>query len=139
VANKNPKTEALNQYNKDRSIKTRAKIKHSLEKMLQNSEVINIQRLSRESGISRTTIYRDQEIRDLIDRFRETSILRSNSKVKYEKDLALERSASSKLRVLMDKIKEERKVIASLREENHTLKQHIEYLTQKYSNVKKIN
>jgi hypothetical protein len=138
VANNNPTTKALKQYNKDKSIKAKAKIKQALEKMLQNSEEVNIQKLSQASGISRTTIYKDQEIRDTIDRFRETSVLRKNRKVKYEKELALERASSSKLRVLTEKLREERVVIEKLKNENLALKQHIEKITQEANKISRI-
>mgnify|MGYP000492381942 CR=1 FL=1 len=136
MANNKSNVEALNQYNKNLKIKNRNKVKEALDKMLANSEPVNIAKLAKTTGLARSTIYRDTELRTIIDNFRETSILRKNRKVKFEKEQSLERAAAAKLRVLTDKLKEERKLIESLRQENTTLKEHIEHLTQKYSKVK---
>lgn len=138
MANKNPDIESLNQYNKSRNSKTIQKVKDTLDKMLANSESVNISKLAKASGVSRTTIYREEELRTIVDNFRETSVLRKNRKVKFEKEQALERASAAKLRVITDKLKEERKVIEKLKEENQSLKEHIEYLTQKYSNVQRL-
>lgn len=136
MANNKSNVEALIQYNKNLKIKNRNKVKEALDKMLANSEPVNIAKLAKTTGLARSTIYRDTELRTIIDNFRETSILRKNRKVKFEKEQSLERAAAAKLRVLTDKLKEERKLIESLRQENTTLKEHIEHLTQKYSKVK---
>lgn len=126
----------LEEHIKKKKAKTRERIKNCIDSMLARSEPINIAKIAERSGVSRMTIYRDQELRDLIDRFRETSVLRRNRKIKLEKEEALERSANAKLKILTDKIKSERKVIEDLKKENQSLKEHIEYLTQKYENIK---
>jgi hypothetical protein len=136
VANNKSNVEALNQYNKNLKIKNRDKVKDALDKMLANSESVNIAKLAKTTGLARSTIYRDAELRAIIDNFRETSVLRKNRKVKFEKEQSLERAASAKLRVLTDKLKEERKLMELLRQENTTLKEHIEYITQKNSQIK---
>lgn len=138
MANKNPDIESLNQYNKNRNSKTIQKVKETLDKMLANSESVNISKLAKASGVSRTTIYREEELRAIVDNFRETSVLRKNRKVKFEKEQALERASAAKLRVITDKLKEEREIIKKLREENQSLKEHIEYLTQKFSNIRRL-
>ena len=138
MANNHPNIELLKKFNKDKKIRTKKKVTDALDKMMKNSESVNISKLSSASGVSRMTIYRDDELRSMIDTFRETSVLRKNRKVKFEKEQALERASAAKLRVLTDKLKDERKIIESLRQENKALKEHIEYLTQKYSNVKNL-
>lgn len=138
MANNKSNVEALNQYNKNLKIKNREKVKEALDKMLANSESVNIAKLAKTTGLARSTIYRDAELRAIIDNFRETSILRKNRKVKLEKEQSLERAATAKLRVLTEKISEERKIIESLKKENHALKEHIEFLTQKYSNIRRL-
>lgn len=135
MANNKSNFEALNQYNKDLKIKNKNKVKETLDKMLANSEPVNIAKLAKATGLARSTIYRDTELRTIIDKFRETSVLRKNRKVKFEKEQALERASAAKLRVITEKIKVERRLVESLREENKALKEHIEYLTQKNSNI----
>lgn len=114
------------------------RVKSTLEKMLAQSEQINIAKLSERTGVSRSTIYRDDELRELIDRFRETSVLRKNRKVKFEKEQALERAAESKLKTVTEALKRERIESDKLKAENIKLKEHIEYLMEKYSNVSSI-
>lgn len=128
MANNQSNIEALNKYNKDLKVKNRNKVKDTLDKMLANSEPVNIAKLAKATGLARSTIYRDTELRAIIDNFRETSVLRRNRKVKFEKEQALERASATKLRVITEKIKMERKLIESLREENKVLKEHIETL-----------
>ena len=138
MANKSPKTDPLIKYNKDMKTKNVQRVKSTLEKMLSQSEQINIAKLSERTGVSRSTIYRDGELRELIDRFRETSVLRKNRKVKFEKEQALERAAESKLKTATEALKRERIESDKLKAENIKLKEHIEYLMEKYSNVSSI-
>ena len=135
MANKSPKTDALIDHNKRLQAKNIRRVKAALEKMLAQSEEVNIARLSEKTGVSRSTIYRNKELRDLIDKFRETSLLRRNREVKFQKELRAEKAAQSKLKTVTDALKAERLETTRLREENKRLKEHIEHLMEKYSKV----
>jgi hypothetical protein len=138
LANKTPKTKSLVDYNKRLKAKNIQSVKSAMELMLAQSEQINIAKLAERTGLSRSTIYRNSELRELIDRFRETSVLRKNRKVKFEKEQAVDRAAQAKLKTISEALKLERLECSRIREENKKLKEHIEYLMDKYSNVRRL-
>lgn len=138
MANKSPRVDALIKHNKKLKARNIQRVKSALEKMLANSEEVNIARLAEETGVSRSTIYRDGELRSLIDKFRETSVLRRNRQVKLKKELSAERAAQAKMRTLAEAVKLERAESARLKKENKKLKEHIEHLTDKYSKFHQI-
>lgn len=135
MANKSPKTDSLIDHNKRLKAKNIQRVKTALEKMLAQSEEVNIARLSDKTGVSRSTIYRNEELRALIDKFRETSLLRKNREVKFQKELRAERAAHAKLETVTNALKAERIESARLRDENKRLKEHIEHLMDKYSKI----
>lgn len=136
MANKSPNIEALNDYNALLKQKNKKKIINALDYLMNESESVNISKIAKVAGLSRSTIYRDDELRTIIDTYRETSVLRRNRQVKFEKEQTLERAAKSKLKAVMQALKVERDVIRQLKAENIALKQHVESLTQKYSNIR---
>ncbi len=114
MANKSPRVDALIEHNKKLKARNIQRVKSALEKMLANSEEVNIARLAEETGVSRSTIYRDGELRSLIDKFRETSVLRRNRQVKLRKELSAERAAQAKMKTLAEALKLERAESARL-------------------------
>jgi hypothetical protein len=118
--------ERLNALNAKVKKKNKDKILRALDSMMRRSEPVNIAKIALEAGVSRQTIYRDEEVRQIIDNFRETSILRKNRKVIFEKEQRREASSKAKLEVVIRRLKKIEAENIQLKQENQKLKEYIE-------------
>ncbi|WP_370291925.1 DUF6262 family protein [Thalassolituus sp.] len=122
------KTRRLNDFNRQLKESNKEKIIRVIDQCLRQSEEINISKIASKSGLSRQTIYRSNELRDLIDRYRETSVLRKNRSIKTERETMRENSYKAKNDALRTKIKGLQSRIACLKDENQKLRDYIERL-----------
>lgn len=83
---------ALKEYQEDRRNETRLKILKAIEILEENAQTINFQAVSQTSGISRKTLYKVQEFKDLIKTKRH-----DKNEAQYKKELS---NALSKVRIL---------------------------------------
>lgn len=97
----------------------REKVEKAITELQLLGKAINFNSVARQSGVSKSFLYGDEEIKEYIEQLREKSVSQEmNRRAKYDK--------TAKSQVIIIEAKEKR--IAKLEEENKKLKTEVEHL-----------
>lgn len=116
------KTKGLKEYAKQRSQMALEKVDKAIRELSLMDQKINFNSVSQLSGVSKTFLYNNQEIKKRIEELRDKQISKTiNQRAKYDK------TSKSKDIIIMAKDKK----IKELEEENKKLKEQLEVLRGK--------
>jgi hypothetical protein len=112
-------TKGLKEFAKQKTKLTLEKVDKAIRKLSLKGEKINFNSISQSSGVSKTFLYNNKEIKKRIEELRQKQVdLEMNKRVKYDK------TAKSKDIIIMAKDKK----IKELEAENKKLKNQLEIL-----------
>lgn len=115
-------TKGLKKHAQEKTKMTLEKVDKAIRKLSLNGEKVNFNSISQESGVSKTFLYKNQEVRNRIEDLRQRQVSKEmNQRAKYDK------TAKSKDIIIMAKDKK----IKELEEENKKLKDQLEILRGK--------
>jgi uncharacterized protein (DUF3084 family) len=115
-------TKGLKKYAQEKTQTTLDKVDKAIRKLSLNDEKINFNSISLESGVSKTFLYKNQEVRARIEDLRQKQVSKEmNKRTKYDK------TSKSKDIIIAAKDKK----IRELEEENKKLKEQLEILRGK--------
>lgn len=115
-------TKGLKEYAKQRSQMALDKVDKAIRELSLTEQKINFNSVSQLSGVSKTFLYNNQEIKKRIEELRDKQVNRTiNQRAKYDK------TSKSKDIIIMAKDKK----IKELEEENKKLKEQLEVLRGK--------
>lgn len=115
-------TKGLKEYAKQRSQMALDKVDKAIRELSLTEQKINFNNVSQFSGVSKTFLYNNQEIRKRIEELRDKQVSKTiNQRAKYDKN------SKSKDIIIMAKDKK----IKELEEENKKLKEQLEVLRGK--------
>lgn len=115
-------TKGLKEYAKQRSQMALEKVDKAIRELSLTEQKINFNSVSQLSGVSKTFLYNNQEIKKRIEELRDKQVSRTiNQRAKYDK------TSKSKDIIIMAKDKK----IKELEEENKKLKEQLEVLRGK--------
>lgn len=115
-------TKGLKEYAKQRSQMALEKVDKAIRELSLTEQKINFNSVSQLSGVSKTFLYKNQEIKKRIEELRDKQVSRIiNQRAKYDK------TSRSKDIIIMAKDKK----IKELEEENKKLKEQLEVLRGK--------
>ena len=113
------KLKTLEVNRKKQSDEARKKAKESINLLCKEEKAVNFSSIHKQSGVSRSFLYEDEEIRQTIQECRSNEIdSEMNRRAKYDK--------TSHLKNVIIKAKDKR--IAKLEEENRRLKVELEFI-----------
>lgn len=115
-------TKGLKKYAQEKTQTTLAKVDKAIRKLSLNDEKINFNSISQESGVSKTFLYKNQEVRARIEDLRQKQVNKE-----MNKRAKLDKTSKSKDIIIMAKDKK----IKELEEENKKLKEQLEVLRGK--------
>lgn len=116
------KTKGLKKYAQEKTRKTLEKVDKAIRKLSLNDKKVNFNSISQESGVSKSFLYKSQEIRARIEELREKQVNKEiNQRAKYNK------TSKSKDIIIAAKDKK----IKELEQENKNLKDQLEILRGK--------
>jgi uncharacterized protein (DUF3084 family) len=121
-------TKGLKEYAKKKTQLTLEKVDNAIRELSLTEQKINFNSVSQLGGVSKTFLYKNEDIRKRIEELRDKQISKNmNQRAKYDK------SAKSKDIIIIAKDKK----IRELEEENKKLKEQLEILRGKlYENLK---
>ncbi|MCS6130529.1 transposase [Clostridium botulinum] len=112
-------TKGLKEYAKQRSQMALEKVDKSIRELSLTEQKINFNSVSQLSGVSKTFLYNNEEVKKRIEELRDKQVSRTiNQRAKYDK------TSKSKDIIIMAKDKK----IKELQEENKKLKEQLEVL-----------
>lgn len=115
-------TKGLKKYAQEKTQTTLTKVDKAIRKLSLNGEKVNFNSISQESGVSKTFLYKNQEVRTRIEDLRRKQVSKEmNQRAKYDK------TSKSKDIIIIAKDKK----IKELEEENKKLKEQLEILRGK--------
>jgi len=115
-------TKGLKKYAQEKTKITLEKVDKAIRKLSLNGEKVNFNSISQESGVSKTFLYKNQEVRARIEDLRKKQVSKEmNRSTKFDK------TAKSKDIIIMAKDKK----IRELEEENKKLKEQLEIIRGK--------
>lgn len=115
-------TKGLKKYAQEKTQITLEKVDKAIRKLSLNGEKVNFNSIFQESGVSKTFLYKNEEVRARIEDLRQKQISKEmNQKVKYDK------TSKSKDVIIIAKDKK----IKELEEKNKKLKEQLEILRGK--------
>lgn len=115
-------TKGLKRYAKEKSKITLEKVDKAIRELSLNGEKINFNSVAIASGVSKTFLYNNEEVKKRIEDLRQQQVSREmNQRAKYDK------TSKSKDIIIMAKDKK----IKELEEENKKLKEQLEILRGK--------
>lgn len=115
-------TKGLKKHAEEKSKRTLEKVDKAIRELSLNNQRVNFNSISVESGVSKTYLYKNKEIRTRIEEIRQHQVSQEmNKRAKYDK------TNKSKDIIIMAKDKK----IRELEEENRKLKQQLETLRGK--------
>ncbi|KYH30424.1 hypothetical protein CLTEP_26760 [Clostridium tepidiprofundi DSM 19306] len=115
-------TKGLKKYAQEKTKIILEKVDKAIRKLSLNDEKINFNSISQESGVAKTFLYKNQEVRSRIEDLRQKQVSKEmNKRTKYDK------TSKSKDIIIMAKDKK----IKELEEENKKLKEQLEMLRGK--------
>ena len=115
-------TKGLKKYAQEKTQTTLDKVDKAIRKLSLNDEKVNFNSISQESGVSKTFLYKNQEVRARIEDLRQKQVIEEmNKRAKYDK------TSKSKDIIIMAKDKK----IKELEEENKKLKEQLEIIRGK--------
>lgn len=115
-------TKGLKKYAEEKSKRTLEKVDKAIRELSLNNQKVNFNSISVESGVSKTYLYKNKEIRARIEEIRQQQVSQEmNKRAKYDK------TNKSKDIIIMAKDKK----IRELEEETRKLKQQLETLRGK--------
>lgn len=115
-------TKGLKEYAKQRSQMALEKVDKAIRELSLTEQKINFNSVSQISGVSKTFLYKNQEIKKRIEELRDKQVSKTiNQRAKYDK------TSKSKDIIIMAKDKK----IKDLEEENKKLKEQLEVLRGK--------
>lgn len=101
------------------SDEARKKAKEAINLLCKGEKAVNFSSIHKQSGVSRSFLYEDEEIRQMIQEYRSSEIdSEMNRRAKYDK--------TSRSKNVIIEVKDKR--IAKLEEENRRLKVELEYI-----------
>lgn len=121
IMNKNPNTEGITKYSKKKTEEAVMKVEKVIKDLIQGQQMINFNIVCTKSGVSKSFLYKNLELRDRIERLRKQQIGLQSSK-----HLKRQTSDSSK-----------DVIIAVLQSKNEQLKKEnkeLKFQLQKYLN-----
>lgn len=120
-------TKGLKEYAKQKTVLTLEKVDKTIRELSLAEQKINFNSVSQLSGVSKTFLYNNEDVKKRIEELRDKQISKTmNQRVKYDK------TAKSKDIIIMAKDKK----ITELEDENRKLKEQLEVLRGKlYENV----
>jgi hypothetical protein len=115
-------TKGLEKYAKEKTKVTLEKVNKAIRELSLNGDKVNFNSVSQTSGVSKTFLYNNIEVKNRIEELREKQVSREmNQRAKYDK------TAKAKDIIIMAKDKK----IKELQKENKKLKEQIEILRGK--------
>lgn len=115
-------TKGLKKHAQEKTKLTLEKVDKAIRKLSLNGEKINFNSISQESGVSKTFLYKNKEVRSRIEDLRHKQVSREmNQRAKYDK------TSKSKDIIIIAKDKK----IKELEEENRKLKEQLEIIRGK--------
>lgn len=115
-------TKGLEKYAKEKTKVTLEKVNKAIRELSLNGDKINFNSVSQTSGVSKTFLYNNIEVKNRIEELREKQVsIEMNQRAKYDK------TAKSKDIIIMAKDKK----IKELQDENKKLREQIEILRGK--------
>lgn len=116
------KTIGLKRHAEEKSKLTLEKVDKAIRELSFNNRKVNFNSISQESGVSKTYLYKNKEVRQRIEELRQQQVSREmNQRAKYDK------TSKSKDIIIMAKDKKIREIEA----ENKKLKEQLEILRGK--------
>jgi len=121
-------TKGLKRYAKQKTQLTLEKVDKAIRELSLNEEKINFNSVSNSSGVSKTFLYNNEEVKKRIEELRDKQTSKTmNKRAKYDK------TAKAKDIIIMSKDKK----IKELEEENKKLKEQLEIIRGKlYEDLK---
>jgi hypothetical protein len=122
------KIEHLKQLHELRRTRTSNKVEKAIELLIENKEKINFNNISRASGVSKATLYKNKKIRELIEKLRT-----QDQKILSPKQIKHENEEKYKV-VIITSLKRKVKI---LEEENKDLREQLKKVgkcLEKYRN-----
>lgn len=115
-------TKGLEKYAKEKTKVTLEKVNKAIRELSLNGDKVNFNSVSQTSGVSKTFLYNNIEVKNRIEDLREKQVSREmNQRAKYDK------TAKAKDIIIMAKDKK----IKELQEENKKLREQLEILRGK--------
>lgn len=115
-------TKGLKEYAKNKSKITLQKVNKAIRELSLNGHKVNFNSVSQLSGVSKTFLYNNEEVKKRIEELRDKQISKTmNQRAKYDK------TSKSKDIIIMAKDKK----IKELEEENKKLKEQLKFLRGK--------
>lgn len=106
-------------YRKKQEQEAREKAERAITELQLMGKAINFNSVAKQSGVSKSFLYADEEVKECIEQLREKSVNQEmNRRAKYDK--------TAKSQAVIIEAKEKR--IAKLEEENKRLKTEVEHL-----------
>ena len=119
--------EGFKRFQKDRSVDKKKKVLSVINRLYEFNKIVNFNIVAKEAIVSRSYLYGQNEICDLINELKNPSIIRMNNKVKE-----LSSSSSSqdaKLKAVIARCNNLKKENDDLKSEVQTLREYIEAIT----------
>ncbi len=121
-------TEGLKKYRKERTIAKEKSAREAIAYLIDKNEVVSFKAVAVRAGVTRSYLYGHQEIRDIIEKARPTSIKVNNTKIiSFNPKLA---SLESKYTALTRRYKRVLSENEELKNEIKTLRVYIEKLSK---------
>lgn len=131
MANKSPNIKGITEHSKKRKSEAHNRVCKAIEYKLKNRELISIKSIADKAGVSRNYIYGNTELKNNIESLKENSAVRYNSSLTDAKIKLRTKSLQNQLQAVSEKYKNLQIANTVLQEENSSLKNYIEELTEK--------
>lgn len=129
MANKNPNSEGLKQYQALKRQNTIDKVNKAIKTLKSKNRTVNFNSIKEVSGVSLPTLYKINEIRKLIEEYRSNKTISTHRKKTYA-----DGEAELLISILEEKVREKDKEISSLKKrierQNWEIEQLKNYVTK---------